>query len=1114
MKALQSLVVVTILVGLTFMLTHYSQAQATLPDVAVESLLISNMFPKVGEPVTITMQIKNVGTQSVTGRRAYLYLDPAQQPPTANTPATTELIVVGLAWPPGETSVGEKGNYVFNTPGEHVIYAWVDPLERIAEGNEQNNLKMLKIQVSPLDGITTDNLAPHVDSFSLNGQEQTTSVPTITLEMQASDPDSAVITAAFMQLEYNPAAQIWLKTAWTGHIPYSSHLTWQLDEGQPGLKYIQASVIDGANKPADYVYQQFINLVSPTAVYSLSTGTAHSYRYTLCAGSGLTVKLQTISGDADVYIWPPDWENGRQPFKSNLSQGNDELSISAPVAGNYQVEVYSSSPTAQYKIVLQTTTSSVTGGIAITKPLQLEPFLYPTEFPQGEYPSVQSSGSLTPTYQAMPVTVTEHVAGLIIDQGLAHTQNQTVTLALLASAGTTELFIQQYHYYPSAEQWLLMKNSGWLTYPATTPLSATWNLQPTVGVKYFHAWAKDKQGQISAYPYQTFVTYNPSYTAPVLFTGRVNRDSVVKHKYKLNAGDPLVASLKPLTGDADLHILAPDADAASRWGGRPAWVSNLKGNDQVALIAPVSGEYTFEVHGFSTAVDYQLTVETLAVNPTAPSPSICWPVAAVMAPAPVLPVQASGGDPFEADNSCAEAKSITTDGAMQAHTFHAPGDEDWVTFQAIKGLTYLIDGWVPPTSQADLNLDLWRGCSQLTSRLTGSFARDGQLEFFATANEAIALRVRADSPNDYGSDLNYYTSVRVNEPVGAAIFVAGESPATTADVMQYFYQVMQDKGYSHERTFLLSQSFNADAFVTLSNLEQAITVWAKGRVSLTQTLTLFIMAEGKPDQLVLNSQGEVLTPAMLDRWLTTLETATSAKVNVIIEANQAGSFIDATGDASQTISRAGRLVIASTSAYSSAYTSTEGAVFADAFLTALSKDRNFWVAFEEGRWATQVFTTAQTPWLNADDNSTPNQESDYLNAAQRSLHYPGATFCRQAGEIQPLCSSNSLPYIKEATISPITNGSAELQATVLDDTGVSQVWADLYLPSGEKLTLSLVDTSNGKWVTQYDNFTPSGTYRLVIYALDESGTQGRPYELRLTIGGARPSAVYLPLIVK
>jgi len=178
MKVVQSLVVVTLLVGLTIMLTTYSLAQTNLPDVAMEALLISNSFPKVGEPVTFTMQIKNVGTQSVIGRRAYLYINPAVQPPTVNISATKELIVAGITWPAGDAMVGEWGNYTFTAPGDYVVYAWVDPLERIEERNEQNNFKMIQVHVAPNGNAPTDAYEPDNDckeakAIPTNGTIQT-----------------------------------------------------------------------------------------------------------------------------------------------------------------------------------------------------------------------------------------------------------------------------------------------------------------------------------------------------------------------------------------------------------------------------------------------------------------------------------------------------------------------------------------------------------------------------------------------------------------------------------------------------------------------------------------------------------------------------------------------------------------------------------------------------------------------------------------------------------------------------------------------------------------------------------------------------------------------------
>lgn len=51
----------------------------------------------------------------------------------------------------------------------------------------------------------------------------------------------------------------------------------------------------------------------------------------------------------------------------------------------------------------------------------------------------------------------------------------------------------------------------------------------------------------------------------------------------------------------------------------------------------------------------------------------------------------AAGDQYEVDNEFTQAKPITTDGALQTHTIHQPGDEDWVRFDAVAGYQYIIE---------------------------------------------------------------------------------------------------------------------------------------------------------------------------------------------------------------------------------------------------------------------------------------------------------------------------------------------------------------------------------------------------------------------------------------
>jgi len=160
----------------------------------------------------------------------------------------------------------------------------------------------------------------------------------------------------------------------------------------------------------------------------------------------------------------------------------------------------------------------------------------------------------------------------------------------------------------------------------------------------------------------------------------------------------------------------------------------------------------------------------------------------------------------------------------------------------------------------------------------------------------------------------------------------------------------------------------------------------------------------------------------------------------------------------------------------------------------------------------------QIAMIDSNGNGIPNESTDFSEAQRRGFAYAG-TF---DSEGQP-------PYIALANgPTQIKNGQGELQAVVKDDVtaGKLAVWAVIYKPSyvppasSEELVADIENLptiklngpdSNQQYRGLYEGFNESGTYRLVIYAVDEDGLQSRPREVTITIGGVK---VYLPLIVK
>lgn len=116
-------------------------AQGTAPlavDLTAE-ISLNPTIPDVGQSSTIRILVRNRGTSAAsTGFYVYLYVDPTSQPPGPTTPDTYFWYLPGLA--AGGSSSLER-SYTFTAAGcNHVIYAWVDKTNRVAEGDETNNL--------------------------------------------------------------------------------------------------------------------------------------------------------------------------------------------------------------------------------------------------------------------------------------------------------------------------------------------------------------------------------------------------------------------------------------------------------------------------------------------------------------------------------------------------------------------------------------------------------------------------------------------------------------------------------------------------------------------------------------------------------------------------------------------------------------------------------------------------------------------------------------------------------------------------------------------------------------------------------------------------------------
>jgi PKD repeat protein len=442
-------------------------------------------------------------------------------------------------------------------------------------------------------------------------------------------------------------------------------------------------------------------------------------------------------------------------------------------------------------------------------------------------------------------------------------------------------------------------------------------------------------------------------------------------------------------------------------------------------------------------------------------------------------------DIYECNDACNQAKNITDSGIIQLHSFHDYADEDWSILQATAGITYVIEIDVPSTSTAQPMLELYDTCPGSISPFNPKPQQletpddSTRLTFYSSKDGPYYLRIYNDDPNVYGPDAQYYLSVNPS----ALIIVAGrrivDDPMqlNIHNVTNAVYKLFRTHGYLSDQIYYLATDSSLDgdndgqpdvhAVPNDTNLEAAITQWAANTIGPEAFLTIYLMGQGEYDKLYLDgTNNEVLTPNELAMWLDQLETKIpGVKVNIIVSPCYSGSFIDL----SQTVSAPSRVVIASTGAYSMAYASDEGAVFDDAFISALDQKVSLKTAFDEAAWSVYQTHPQQTPWLDDNGNGLANETEEGWEAAQRYLlgkTNDALTHITINGPTQGLVDT---AYTFTTTVNPITA-----------KTPITYEWGN-----GEHSNLS--HTSNFLQDTTAISWTTTGTYTLNITATNSIG---------------------------
>ena len=359
----------------------YTVLAATGDDLYAQAqeLWVAPVAPKSGEKAQLRLFVhRQGGTTPLTDIPVRFEVN-NQTIGMVNVPLiVTASVTLPLDWTPAQA-------------GDYQVTAIIDPDNTVPESSTDNNKVSTTVKVLDQTG---DASAPHVDSLTINGGADTTTDTLTVLSMSASDPagGTGVAELRYIEFEYNQGAKLWVPvwdSNWILNNQENANSYRRQLTSVGGIHYIQAWAKDGAGNISHYPYQQGINYQPP--VDKVGRDQARTYQQELVAGETLEVMVKSLAGDPDLYIWPPDWRDGRPPWVSNLSNQDDYFCFIAPVAGMYQVEIYGYKA-SQYELTINPSSgcaarSTRQGGKDPTKSISEKPVIDQTDQPQRNIPT-------------------------------------------------------------------------------------------------------------------------------------------------------------------------------------------------------------------------------------------------------------------------------------------------------------------------------------------------------------------------------------------------------------------------------------------------------------------------------------------------------------------------------------------------------------------------------------------------------------------------------------------------------------------------------------------------------------------------------------------------------
>ncbi|MCX6017484.1 MAG: S8 family serine peptidase [Chloroflexi bacterium] len=220
------------------------------------------------------------------------------------------------------------------------IMAVIDVDGQISDLNRENNIVTHTISILP---PAQDETAPQVSSFSVNEGAAETADRQVALSIGVTGTTSSMY---IIERAFSTAAGLWIPVQSTGWISYQSTYVLTLT-GESGVRYLQVWAGDSSGNISSNSGFEGINYNPAPA--NVAQDEVRMFRYQVSAGQTVTATLETLSGDADLYVWNPDGSLAGWDIRAGTA--TDQVIFTATSSGEHQIEVYGYE-SAQYRLTV------------------------------------------------------------------------------------------------------------------------------------------------------------------------------------------------------------------------------------------------------------------------------------------------------------------------------------------------------------------------------------------------------------------------------------------------------------------------------------------------------------------------------------------------------------------------------------------------------------------------------------------------------------------------------------------------------------------------------------------------------------------------------------------